>query len=394
MFLLLAHPASSIVEPDNQGRWTKPTEIGPDKEVPGFLVNLGPTGARAVLKESSFVVKHVFSGSPADKQLEIDDEITGANGRAFTKHTFGKFYGMGYEVGYEGPIMDLGNAIEDSEGRDGILKLDVTRDGKPVGVTVRLQAIGRFSDTYPLDCPKSTKLAADATDYILNHTADHSHKVHEEGTVGLTLLARGKMEEAEKLATKWLELPGEKSWTWYPSYRCIFLCEYFLETGDKRVLKTIEELTRRLYLAQVLDPALYKDRMHGGEPQAKNFLKGGLGHGHRIAGYGTMTITTLLAMLSWELAEDCGVEIDWLHRDIAYEHSAGCQRPSHSCVRSRAGRLVSSSGPNVTPIAEQLAAGSCLPCASPISLSQPAFSMRSTNTTSSGGSVRNQPLCS
>ena len=317
--LFVAHPAAAIVDPDNLGQWTKPTGIGPDKEVPGFLVNLGPTGARAVLKESSFVVKHVFAGSPADGQLQVDDEITGANGKPFGKHTFGKFYGMGYEHGYEGPVMDFGNAIEDSEGGDGTLKLDVIRAGKPVGVSVRLAAIGRFSDTFPLNCPKSAKLTADATRYLLDHTTDHGNQVHEQGTVGLALLARGEMKQADELATEWIKLPDEKLWTWHPSYHCIFLCEYYLKTGDKRVLKTIEELTRRLYLAQVLDPALYTDRMHGGQPQAKNFLKGGLGHGHRIAGYGTMTITTLLAMISWELAEDCGIAVDQAHVDIAYD---------------------------------------------------------------------------
>jgi hypothetical protein len=88
---------------------------------------------------------------------------------------------------------------------------------------------------------------------------------------------------------------------------------------DKRVLKTIKALAERLYLVQVLDPSLYKDRLHGGKPQAKNYLKGGNGHGARIAGYGTMTITTLLGMLSWELAEDCGIEIDQAHVDLAYD---------------------------------------------------------------------------
>ena len=316
--LIVAHPAAAIVDADNLGQWTRPTKIGPDKEVPGFLVNLGPTGARAVLKESSFVVKHVFAGSPADGRLELDDEITGVNGKPFAKHAFGKFYGMGYEHGYEGPIMDLGLAIEDSEGGDGTLRLDVIRDGKPSEVSVKLPAIGKFSDTFPLNCKKSSKLAADAIQYVLDHKADHTDTVHEQGTLGLALLAHGKMKEAGELAAEWTRLPDEKLWTWFPSYRCIFLCEYYLKTGDKSVLKTIEELTRRLYLAQVLDPSLYKDRMHGGQPQAKNYLKGGLGHGHRIAGYGTMTITTLLAMLAWELAEDCGIEIDQSHVDLAY----------------------------------------------------------------------------
>jgi hypothetical protein len=316
--LIAVQPAAAIVDPDNLGQWTKPTEIGPDQKVPGFLVNLGPTGARAILKENSFVVKHVFAGSPADGRLEIDDEITGANGKGFAKHTFGKFYGMGYEIGYEGPIMDLGNAIEDSEGGDGTLHIDLIRGGKPERVSIMLPAIGRFSDSYPLDCPKSAKLTADATRYLIEHKAEHSGIVHEQGKVGLAWLAQGKMKEAGELAMKWIEPPDEKSWTWYPSYRCIFLCEYFLKTGDERVLKTIKTLTQRLYLAQVLDPALYKDRMHGGQPQADNYLQGGLGHDHRIAGYGTMTITTLMAMLSWELAGNCGIEVDPSHVDLAY----------------------------------------------------------------------------
>jgi hypothetical protein len=316
--LLIAHPASAIVDPENLGQWEKPAEIGPDRAVPGFLVNLGPTGARAILKESSFVVKHVFADSPAAEVLKIDDEITGVSGKAFAKHTFGKFYGMEYEVGYEGPIMDLGNAIEDREGGDGTLTFDVIRAGETMRVSIKLPAIGRFSETYPLDCPKSAKLAAAATDYLVDRADEHSGHIHEQGKVGLALLARGRMQEAAELATKWIELPDEKSWTWYPSYQCIFLCEYFLKTGDKRVLPTIKTLCERLYLAQVIDPSLYKDRMHGGKPQAANFLQGGLGHGHRIAGYGTMTITTLMAMLCWELAEECGVEIDQKHVDLAY----------------------------------------------------------------------------
>lgn len=317
--LCLAHPAAAIVDPDNLGQWTKPTEIGPDQKVPGFLVNLGPTGARAVLKETSFVVKHVFADSPANGVLQLDDEITGVNGKPFSKHTFGKFYGMEYKAGYEGPIMDLGNAIEDSEGKDGALTLDILRKGKPEKIIIRLSPIGRFSNTYPLGCPKSAKLTTDATQYLLQHKEEQGGDVHEEAKVGLAWLAQGKSKEAEELALKWIEPPDEKSWTWHPSYRCIFLCEYYLKTGDKRVLKTIETLTKRLDLAQVVDPALYKDRMHGGKPQAENFLKGGLGHGHRIAGYGTMTITTLMAMLSWELAEDCGIEVEQAYVDRAYD---------------------------------------------------------------------------
>ena len=311
--------ALAISDPDNLGQWNKPTQTGPDKECPGFLVNLGPTGARAILKETSFVVKYVFPKSPAAGQLRIDDEITGVNRQPFHKHTFGKGYSMEPGAGYEGPIMDMGTAIEDSEGNDGTLTLDLIRDGKPATVDIKLEPIGRFSDSFPKHCKKSEQLATRAMDYLLAHPEDRTGEVHEKGLYGLALLARGKTKEAQSLAMAWNKTPDEKSWTWYPSYQAIFLAEYFLLTNDQRVLPTIGENCKRLYLSQVIDPELYKDAMHGGQPQAKNFLKGGNGHDARIAGYGTMTITTLMALLSWELAEDCGIKIENFNRDLAYD---------------------------------------------------------------------------
>jgi hypothetical protein len=59
----LSPAALAVLDKDNQGRWTNPTVHNePDKEVPGFLVNLGPTGARAVLTERTFIVKYIFNG--------------------------------------------------------------------------------------------------------------------------------------------------------------------------------------------------------------------------------------------------------------------------------------------------------------------------------------------
>jgi hypothetical protein len=320
MSLLFVESGWAIVDPDNMGRWAKPTNQGPDKEVPGFLVNLGPTGARAILKETSLVVKYVFSKSPAYKKLNIDDEIIGVNDKMFaTKHIFGKQYGMGYKVGYEGPIMDFGNAIEYSEGRDGILKLTVIRKGKKMTVTVRLLAIGRFSKTYPLKCPKSAKLVSSAMRYLLKHTSEFRSPCHKRGTVGLALLSQGKLKEAGAMAASWNKAPGGRTWTWPVAYQCIFLSEYYLKTKDKSVLKTIELLVKRLYEAQVTDPAMYKDRMHSGRPQGRNFLKGGLGHVVKIGGYGTMSITTSMALLAWELAEDCGVKLDQRYVDSAFQ---------------------------------------------------------------------------
>jgi hypothetical protein len=97
--------AFALADKDNQGRWTTPTTNGPDKEVPGFLVNLGPTGARGILTEKTFIVRYIFAHSPAVGHLKLGDEITGVFGKPFTSHHWG-----GSPHGYDGPIMDLATA--------------------------------------------------------------------------------------------------------------------------------------------------------------------------------------------------------------------------------------------------------------------------------------------
>ncbi|MBW1872371.1 MAG: hypothetical protein JRJ19_09915 [Deltaproteobacteria bacterium] len=130
--LAISNGSLSAIEKNNRNRWEKPTNAGPDKDVPGYLINLGPTGARAILESKSFIVKYIFKGSPADGQLLLDDVITGVNDNPFkVEHTFGHHLTRMKEfpqIGYEGPLMDFGNAIEASEGKDGQLTLNVTAE--------------------------------------------------------------------------------------------------------------------------------------------------------------------------------------------------------------------------------------------------------------------------
>ena len=91
-----------------------------------WLCNLGPTGARAILKTNTFVVKEVWENGPAEKAgLKIDDVILGVNGKPFSEYVFSTRDAAADRKGYEGPVMDLGNAIEDSEGADGKLIFSV-----------------------------------------------------------------------------------------------------------------------------------------------------------------------------------------------------------------------------------------------------------------------------
>ena len=114
----------AIKDEENQGRWEKAAQVGPDKEVPGFLVNMGPTGARGILTKNSYIVKYIFKKSPATDVLQLNDEVYGANGKKFGTHVFGR---TNINIGMEGPLQDLGLAIEDSEGKDGALELMVKR---------------------------------------------------------------------------------------------------------------------------------------------------------------------------------------------------------------------------------------------------------------------------
>ena len=152
----------AVGDKDNQGRWAKSGGDAPDKEVPGFLVNLGPTGARAILTEKTFIVKHIFKDSPAFGRLKADDVILGVFGKPFSSHKFGGGHG------YEGPIMDMGLGIEQAEAKDGKLVLNVTRDSKTIEVKIDLEPLGAFSPTFPLQCKKSELLRAKALKYLVD----------------------------------------------------------------------------------------------------------------------------------------------------------------------------------------------------------------------------------
>ena len=87
--VFLSPMSYAVADSTNQGRWTTPTENNlPDRQVPGFLVNLGPTGARAVLTQTTFIVRYVFASSPAVSRLMLEDVITGVFGRPFAAHRF------------------------------------------------------------------------------------------------------------------------------------------------------------------------------------------------------------------------------------------------------------------------------------------------------------------
>ena len=315
----LAGDALAIKDADNQGRWEQPAKAGPDAEVPGFLINMGPTGARGILKERSFVVKHIFSKSPAKGVLELDDEVYGANGKRFSAHTFG-----GRNHGIEGPIQDLGLAIEDSEGEDGLLQLMVKRHGQDMEVDVQLEALGRFAETFPVDCEKTNILRERANEYLVDNFDGVSSQGRCVATLALLSSDNSKHFAAGKrMALDWNKPYNETTWSWHLGFQGITLAEYHLLTGDRKVLKTLESTLELLGQAQWTAPI-----NHWSTEQIKNsdqstidkhqaLYEGGFGHAPYSVivsrgggGYGPMQWPTCLALMTWQLSKEAGLEVD------------------------------------------------------------------------------------
>ncbi|HEX7900383.1 MAG TPA: DUF6288 domain-containing protein [Planctomycetota bacterium] len=303
-----------IKDKDNQGRWEKRVESGPDAEVPGFLVNLGPTGARAALTEKTFVVRYVFKGSPAYERLRLGDVVSGAFGKPFAAHTFG-----GSPHGYEGPIMDFGDAIERAEAKDGKLVLNVVRGAETIEVAIPLEAIGAFSPTFPTNCRKSELLRARALKYLAAHPEGHGGPAHARAAVALAFLAAGD-DTGKRLALAWNQVPAPGTWTWGVSYQLITLCEYHLLTQDPAVLPTIKALVDLLRQDQydgrilVWGPGAVQGDYARIDASQQLYL-GGFGHAPYQAGagkngYGPMQYTTILPVIAWQLAAAAGVKVD------------------------------------------------------------------------------------
>jgi hypothetical protein len=297
--LLLTHPAWGADDP-------------PDLTQSGTTVdhkltyNLGPTGLRGWIytKPANFfesqqgrtttasrqiLVTHVGQGSPADGILKVNDVILGVGGKLFT----------------DDARKAMGRAIGEAEkaANGGALMLTRWREGKTENVRIPLTVLGSYSDTAPYDCPKSKRIFSEACKILEKEPLKEDWS----GAVtGLALLATGNPDYlprleayARKIAPKTLTLvlkSGMVVWDW--SYRNIFLCEYYLATGDKEVLPAIREYTVTLAKGQ----SLYGTYGHG----VAGLTPDGALHGS-IPPYGPVNAAGLPANIAIVLGKKCGI---------------------------------------------------------------------------------------
>ncbi|MBJ7497532.1 MAG: HEAT repeat domain-containing protein, partial [Gemmataceae bacterium] len=285
-----------------------PPDLTKDKPADIKLTyNLGATGLRGWIytKPANFfesqqgrtttfsrqiLVTHVGAKSPADGVIKINDVILGVDGKPFADDAR--------------KSIALAIADAEKETNQGKLTLLVWRQGKTEKVQLKLRVMGSYSATAPFNCPKSKLIFDEACKVLENEPLRDDMW----GAVnGLALMATGNPEYlprvkalAHKIGPKTLKLElkdGMFMWDW--GYRNVFLCEYYLLTGDKDVLPAINEYAISLAKGQ----SMYGTFGHG---IAKLTPDGQL-HGS-IPPYGPVNAAGLIANMAIVMGKNCGVK--------------------------------------------------------------------------------------
>jgi len=306
---LVATPAHALRE-GNGATWSKTTKVQPDAEAGGWFINLGLTGARAKIPDDQpkvLEVTYVFKDTPAEGRLKVGDKILGAGGHVFTTpHSFG--YGVD-KFGYEGPMMDFGNALEASQTRrmGGRLVLGVVRDGQPIIVHLQLPTTyGAYAKTYPFDCPKTARILGELDAYLLARQRPDGlwhGRPHINAFAALALMGSEKPEHLAaakkavqamaKATVAKLDYRGLDCWK-YTLYGCV-LAEYYLLTGEDWVVPELREVSTWLAAAQAPSGG-WGHRPH--DPQGK------------INGYGPINVITMQAKMAWSLMLRAGIDVN------------------------------------------------------------------------------------
>lgn len=286
----------------------------------GWFLNVGPTGIRARIPHDHpeyFKVEYVFKKSPAAGLVDRGDYIVGANGTKMkVAHEFGR------HKGWEGPMMEMAKLIEDSQGKDGKLELIIWpggNKGEEKTVTVQIEAVGRFSPTYPFNCPRSDKLQEKLCDFLEDEYKRagtfEAPRPHTFTSCLLALMAKGdgkydSLVDGIMRGYRFKEYDATKGDgfpAWGQVYDGIAMGEYYLLKNDKQLQKPMESL------ADCLNDSVWP-------------TTGGLSHRpfafiqRRMAeggpkGYGAMAMPAGLGMLALSLFKEAGLP----HAEASYQ---------------------------------------------------------------------------
>lgn len=326
-------PAQVHYFPDDRP-WKNQANSGPDAEVKGWLYNLGVTGLRVRLVEDSpthLVVGHVFERSAADGKVKVGDHIVGAGGSLFAvPHRNG--YGMAV-FGPQGPIEDFAAALEKAlAAKKPRLSLDIERKGKRKSVELKLPSKSApYAATFPMACARTEAVREFLCEYLLEHQGkdgSFGNPIHNT-FAPLALLASGE-KKALKAVERNVRFHAKNTSTedksslvnWKYMAAGIVMSEWYLATGERWVLKELQEVYDFLCTTQYLDLAQVSERVKESHPHSypKDAAQqhGGWGHNPGFEGYGPIAMITAQGALAFAMMEKCGIDVDEERHRAAY----------------------------------------------------------------------------
>ena len=234
----------------------------------------GPVGMGLELIQPAFTmrIKNIEEGSPAEAtgKLKKGQVIESINGETLEDID---------------PRIQLANMITKAEATDGLLQFAIRSEAEPI--TVKIPVLGAYSETWPLNCPKSDKIVRNMADYLSSPDANQGIS-----DIGMIFLLSTGNEKDLAVVGDWARKMKPHTYAWYLGFAGIPLCEYYLRTGDEKVFSKIQEAVDNAVAGQYLDGWAGR----GGVPRVT------YGYGHLNAA-GTGAATFLL------LAKECGADV-------------------------------------------------------------------------------------
>jgi hypothetical protein len=234
----------------------------------------GPVGMSLELIQPTFTIRvgDIEEGSPAAAvgKLKKGQIIESINGESLQDID---------------PRIQLGNIITKAEATDGKLRMAIRGESEPV--VVQLPVLGTYSETWPLNCPKSDKIVRHMADYLKSPEGNRGIS-----DIGLIFLMSTGNEKDLEFVGEWARNLDPHTYPWFIGFEGIPLCEYYLRTGDEAVMANIQKSVDYAVAGQYLDSWAGR----GGVPRVT------YGHGHLNAA-GTAVVTFLM------LAKECGADV-------------------------------------------------------------------------------------
>jgi hypothetical protein len=251
-----------------------------EKKSMSTIARFGPVGMAIELHQPAFtmIAGKIEDGSPAAAAGLIAGQIIESiNGEKLKDID---------------PRIQLGRIIEKAEAADGSLKFLIREKPEAAAreVIVKIPALGSYSKTWPLNCPKSDKIVRNYADYLKKPGSNKGM-----ADIGmLFLLSTGDESDLATVRDWARKVKGDGSTPWNIGYGGLALCEYYLRTGDKEVLPAIQARATK-----AIEMETFGGWAGRGPMAAVTYGGGG---GHLNAG-GTLVAAYLM------LAKECGAEI-------------------------------------------------------------------------------------